>query len=59
MPDNEDLIRRGRGCVRLIEAVDVLLQQGLDKHELVSLECNRPNLCTLNGLNRYRVLAAK
>ena len=26
MPDNEDIIRRGRDCIRLIEAVDVLVE---------------------------------
>jgi hypothetical protein len=31
------VIRRGCACVRLIEAVDVLLRQKLDQHELVTL----------------------
>ena len=37
MTDNEDAIRRGRACVRLIEAVDVLIPQTPDQYELVTL----------------------
>ena len=36
MPDNEDIIRRGRACVRLIEAVDVLLASATTPNERVT-----------------------
>jgi hypothetical protein len=32
------VVRRGRACVRLIEAVDGLLQQKFDQHELGTLQ---------------------
>ncbi len=33
-----DIIRRGRACVRLIEAADVLLEQKLGQYELVTFQ---------------------
>lgn len=37
----DDIISRGRACVRLIEAADVLLETKLDQYELMALKKSR------------------
>ncbi len=38
MTDDEDTIRPGRACVRLIEAAQALLKAATDKHDRIILE---------------------